>query len=233
MKEHRQKRLVINSNNSRFFAILMAFSGGASDVYCHIYFHGLVATQTGNVILLASDLAQKNWSQTIPKVLSIFAFTFGFIAGIWIKQKKISVFWRSYTMIPVIIASLLIPFASNDFHLLKLCSLAFGTGVIMLTFTGVRVENNQYTIMMTSGNYRRMLTKWYYYFTSKNKTTVLKRNAENYTIVVVSFLIGGSIISIVSVFCGPYAIWIATITFFLAFIIEFFQALDCNNKVAS
>ena len=43
------------SNNSRLFAILMAFSGGAIDVYCHNYFHGLVATQTGNIILMASN----------------------------------------------------------------------------------------------------------------------------------------------------------------------------------
>ena len=229
MNTYLPKRIVVNSNNSRFFAILMAFSGGVSDVYCHIYFHGLVATQTGNVILLASDLSQKNWSQVIPKLLSILTFSLGFLAGIWIKEKNDHyLYWRSYTMIPVVIASLLIPFAPYDFHLLKLCSLAFGTGLLMLTFTGVRVEKNQYTIMMTSGNYRRMLTEWYYYLTSKNKSAILKRNAENYTIVVISFLTGVCLLAIVNLFWGPYTIWLASITFFLAFMIEFSQASRNN-----
>ncbi len=66
------------SNNSRLFAILMAFSGGAIDVYCHNYFHGLVATQTGNIILMASNLSHNDWQQMLPKILSIIMFTVGF-----------------------------------------------------------------------------------------------------------------------------------------------------------
>lgn len=59
-------KVVSVSNNSRLFAILMAFSGGALDVYSHNYFHGLVATQTGNIILMASNLSQYNWQQMLP-----------------------------------------------------------------------------------------------------------------------------------------------------------------------
>ena len=34
--------------NTRLMANLLSFSGGALDVFCHMYYHSLVATQTGN-----------------------------------------------------------------------------------------------------------------------------------------------------------------------------------------
>lgn len=35
--------------NTRLMANLLSFSGGALDVFCHMYYHSLVATQTGNI----------------------------------------------------------------------------------------------------------------------------------------------------------------------------------------
>lgn len=212
------------SNDSRFFALLMAFSGGATDVYSHNYFDGLVATQTGNVILLASDFSQKNWLQTLPKLLSIIAFTVGFLLGIWIKQKNFSQYWRCYTMLPAIFSSLIIPLLPEHFYLFNIGFLAFGSGLLMLTFNGITIEDKPYTIMMTSGNYRKMLNEWYIYWTSKKKSNVLKRNAQNYTIVVLAFVVGACLIAFSNQFLGIYTIWVATITFALSFLIELHEA---------
>ena len=41
--------------NTRMMANLLSFSGGALDVFCHMYYHSLVATQTGNILLLVAD----------------------------------------------------------------------------------------------------------------------------------------------------------------------------------
>ena len=41
--------------NTRMMANLLSFSGGALDVFCHMYYHSLVATQTGNILLLIAD----------------------------------------------------------------------------------------------------------------------------------------------------------------------------------
>ena len=41
--------------NTRLMANLLSFSGGALDVFCHMYYHSLVATQTGNILLLVAD----------------------------------------------------------------------------------------------------------------------------------------------------------------------------------
>ncbi|MGH1812241.1 hypothetical protein IGI86_003329 [Enterococcus sp. AZ188] len=217
-------KVVSVSNNSRLFAILMAFSGGALDVYSHNYFHGLVATQTGNIILMASNLSQYNWQQMLPKIVSIILFTVGFLLGILLKRSNFSHYWRSYTMLPVILSSLIIPLLSQNLHLFKIGLLAFGSGLLMLTFTGTQIEGNPYTIMMTSGNYRKMLNEWYLYLTSRNKTSLQRRNAHNYTIVVLSFVIGACLLAFVSLVLKKYSIWIVTFTFLLALFIEIHQA---------
>ena len=218
------------TNSSRLFSVLMAFSGGAIDVYSHLYFHGLVATQTGNVVLLASNFAQKNWSQMIPKILSIVIFTLGFLIGIWIKHNNFSVYWRSFSMLPVIFTSFMVPLFPQQFDLFKIAFLAFGSGLLMLTFTGSKIEDAPYTIMMTSGNYRKMLYEWYLHINSNGKTSRSKRNAQNYTIVVLAFLFGAFSLAFIEIFFGKYAIWLAAITFLLSFSIENFQAKKLANE---
>ncbi|MHC5228051.1 YoaK family protein [Enterococcus sp. LJL99] len=222
------------TNTSRLFAILMAFSGGAIDVYSHNYFHGLVATQTGNVVLLASNLSQKDWSQMLPKTLSIVIFTVGFLIGIWVKHNNFSLYWRCYTMLPVIITSFMVPLFPEQFYLIKIGVLAFGTGLLMLTFTGSKVEDNPYTIMMTSGNFRKMLYEWYLHFNSKEIPSKAKRNAQNYTLVVLAFLVGAFSLAFIDIFLGSYSIWLPAITFLLSFSIEIFQAkkLSSNHLIS-
>lgn len=46
--------------NTRMMANLLSFSGGALDVFCHMYYHSLVATQTGNILLLVADWRSSN-----------------------------------------------------------------------------------------------------------------------------------------------------------------------------
>ncbi|MGX7202808.1 hypothetical protein BCR22_09950 [Enterococcus plantarum] len=226
-----KRNIPLITNDSRLFASLMAFSGGAIDVYSHIYFHGLVATQTGNVVLLASNVSQKEWYQAMPKILSILTFTIGFLMCIWIKHSNSNSYWRSYTMLPVILTSSLVPFFSEQFDLIKIGFLAFGSGLIMLTFTGSKIEDNPYTIMMTSGNYRKMLNQWYLHFKSKDKSYKIKRSAQNYTIVVLAFLIGAFLLAFTNVFIGKYSIFLATFTFLFSFFIEILHAKKHQKQI--
>lgn len=219
----KQKDDFLISNNERLFAVFISFSGGACDVYCHLHFNGLVATQTGNIVLLASDLSQENWISMLPKIVSLIAFTVGFLLGCWIKEKTTIRHWRLYTLMPVIIVTGLIPLFSSQFHLLKISFLALVIGLLMLSFMGSEVEGNPYTIMMTSGNYRKMLNDWYLYLTSFGRSKNLKRNAQNYSLVVISFIFGAATVAFINHLFLNYSIWITTITFSLSFILKIYQ----------
>ena len=76
---------IIPPHHRRNIAITLGFIGGAIDVYCHTQFKTLVATQTGNVVMMASDIFDKKYSFFIAKFVAIILFAIGFVAGIYIK----------------------------------------------------------------------------------------------------------------------------------------------------
>lgn len=182
----------VKPQDTRFAAIILALLGGALDVYSHIQYDSFVATQTGNIILMIADLRYGNFEQIYPKLISILLFSLGFLLGIFIKDRAKTAFWRIYTIIPLAISTFIIPLFVKS-EVLGIIILAFSTGLMMLTFTGSKIEEHPYTIFMTSGNYRKMISSWYIYFTNRNKRSLIVRQAQNYTIVVVSFVIGALI----------------------------------------
>ncbi|MDU1465640.1 MAG: DUF1275 domain-containing protein, partial [Streptococcus mitis] len=46
---------LILPQNTRLMGVFLGFVGGSLDVFCHIQYRSLVATQTGNILLLISD----------------------------------------------------------------------------------------------------------------------------------------------------------------------------------
>ena len=186
--DNQEKRNILPQDLRRV-ALLLGFSGGAVDVYSHLRFHTLVATQTGNIVLMVAQIAEKQ-DNFLPRLTSIIVFSIGFVLGIAYKQRAQTPYWRIFALMPMLIACLVLPFLPSDQLLFKIIALSFGTGLLMLTFTGSKIETVPYTIMMTSGNYRRMLMSWYHYATSAAKNPQDKRDVVNYTIIVLSFMLG-------------------------------------------
>lgn len=65
---------IIMPQDGRKMAVLLGFI----DVYSHMQFHSLVATQTGNIILMVANLGQNDFHFFITKLFSIFFFSIGF-----------------------------------------------------------------------------------------------------------------------------------------------------------
>ena len=74
--------------NTRMMANLLSFSGGALDVFCHMYYHSLVATQTGNILLLIADWRSGSMYHNMLRCFSILFFTLGFLFGMWFKDHR-------------------------------------------------------------------------------------------------------------------------------------------------
>ena len=71
--------------NTRLMANLLSFSGGALDVFCHMYYHSLVATQTGNILLLVADWQNSSMYYNLLRCFSILFFSLGFLFGCGLK----------------------------------------------------------------------------------------------------------------------------------------------------
>ena len=82
--DNQEKRNILPQDLRRV-ALLLGFSGGAVDVYSHLRFHTLVATQTGNIVLMVAQIAEKQ-DNFLPRLTSIIVFSIGFVLGIAYKQ---------------------------------------------------------------------------------------------------------------------------------------------------
>ena len=147
--------------NTRLMANLLSFSGGALDVFCHMYYHSLVATQTGNILLLVADWQNSSMYHNMLRCFSILFFSLGFLFGMWFKDHRKNAYWRVYGLLPLCVMTAILPFLPSN-ALIELPIIAFSAGIMMKTFTGSQIENHPFVIFMTSGNYRRMLTALYY-----------------------------------------------------------------------
>ena len=151
---------LILPQNTRLMGVFLGFIGGSLDVFCHIQYHSLVATQTGNILLLISDWHDSHVINTMLRFCSIIFFSLGFLFALYMKEYCKTAYWRVKMLLPLFIGTLVLPFFSR-FPLLEVPFIAFGTGMMMLTFTGSLIEDHPYVIFMTSGNYRKMLIALY------------------------------------------------------------------------
>lgn len=197
--------------NSRFEAVLLGFLGGALDVYCQIQFDTLVATQTGNILFLIADISHTSLHQTLIRLYSVLFFSLGFMFGLRVRAKAKTAFWRAYAILPLLVVTIVLPLLPNN-RLLWVILLALGTGLLTLIFSGSQIESHAYSILMTSGNYRKMITAWHNYLTVEEKTAKMKRQAVNYSLVVVSFIIGAIFVAIVHHFIQVRTIWVVSLT---------------------
>jgi len=192
--------------NTRFMAVLLGFIGGALDVFCHMHYDVLVATQTGNIILLIANVKSQNIYDFVLRCLSIIFFSTGFIVGIFIKDRRKTAYWRAYSLLPLLIITLLLPLL--DFHkYISVSLIAFVTGM-MLTFSGSLIEDHPFTILMTSGNYRKMLMAIYRLIQGKGDTAEFKRQAINYGLIVISFISGGVISAAFTSIFQTKSVWL-------------------------
>ena len=100
---------IILPQNTRLMGALLGFIGGGLDVFCHMHYRSLVATQTGNLLLLIADWHDPRVENTIMRFSSILFFSIGFVVALHIKEYRKTAFWRTKMLIPLFVVTLLIP----------------------------------------------------------------------------------------------------------------------------
>ncbi len=101
---------LILPQNTRLMGVFLGFIGGSLDVFCHIQYHSLVATQTGNILLLISDWHDSHLINTLLRFCSIIFFSLGFLFALHIKEYRKTAYWRVKMLLPLFIVTLILPF---------------------------------------------------------------------------------------------------------------------------
>ena len=181
---------LILPQNTRLMGVFLGFIGGSLDVFCHIQYHSFGGDtdrkySPTDIRLARFTCHQYHVCDSAPFIF----FSLGFLFALHMKEYRKTAYWRVKMLLPLFIGTLLLPFFSR-FPLLEVPFIAFGTGMMMLTFTGSLIEDHPYVIFMTSGNYRKMLTALYRIVRGEGDVQEYRRQALNYGIVVGSFVVG-------------------------------------------
>lgn len=68
--------------------LLLALTGGLLDAYSYLNRGEVFATaETGNIVLMGINLAQRNWGGALHYLLPVLAFTAGILAAEWVRRR--------------------------------------------------------------------------------------------------------------------------------------------------
>lgn len=150
----------------RIMALLLASLGGAVDVFSHIHYKALVATQTGNFILLIADMSHSSQHAIHLRWLSVIFFSLGYLGGHLLHdllgQRAHLKHWRIFTLVPFLLVCFVTPLIHRvSEHGVQVGALAFTIGMLIHALADTRIGENPFSLFMTSGNWRKMLSAWY------------------------------------------------------------------------
>ena len=213
-------------------AAVLALVGGFLDAYTYIC-RGQVFSnaQTGNIVLVGLALAENNFINAIYHFLPVVAFIVGVIITETIKRrvkfKETFIHWRQIVIIIEIIALLIVGFIpSGRFDMLSNILISFVCSLQVESFR--KVNGNAYATTMCTGNLRSATEHLYNYKQTKDKR-ILKNSLQYYGIILF-FIVGALIGSILTHIYFVKAVLFALIGLIAVFVLMFIEEVEVINE---
>jgi uncharacterized membrane protein YoaK (UPF0700 family) len=210
--------------------IVLALAGGFMDAYSYLCRdHVFANAQTGNLLLLGVNLAEKNWDIALRYASPVVAFVIGIAIAdiIRLRFKQLSLFhWRQIIVLceAIVLAVVSqIPFTQN---LLANSLLSFACGMQVETFRKIR--GNGIATTMCIGNLRSA-TQYMCEYVMRHKKQDLEKGFLYYGIIVF-FVLGAIIGNMFIKYLGRYAIAVNAALLLITFIMMFVDK-EKSNKI--
>ena len=162
-------------------AAVLALVGGFLDIYTYLLRGGVFANaQTGNIVLLAANLAETNWSRAGYYLIPILAFS----AGVFVTSfEQVVLLIEAALLLGIGLLPLSVPDAFVNVTISFICSIQVNT------FRKVR--NVPYASTMCTGNLRSGTEKLYVYFAERERKAL--ESAAHY-FGIIGMFIGGAVL---------------------------------------
>lgn len=197
--------------------ILLAIVGGFWDTYTYLLRGQVFANaETGNIVLLGINLANRNFKHAFNYFVPIFAFACGvFIIGLIRKQfKNISVFhWRHIIITIEILITFCVGFMPESLNHLVNVMVSFVCAMQVATFK--KVWDCPCATTMCTGNLRSCTENLFCFINTKNKEYL--RKSLIYFSVILFFITGALLGTVCSIWLGIKSIWITCIILLIAY----------------
>jgi uncharacterized membrane protein YoaK (UPF0700 family) len=198
------------SSNSIYLGVLLAIVGGFLDAYTFISRDGVFANaQTGNMVLLAVEAANKEWRGALHYIPPILAFIMGVLVSEIVKIPHLREVLHSYRRSILILECLvlitvgLLPKGVPNI-LVTVC-IAFVSSLQISTFN--KLDKWAYNSTMTTGNLRTATQAAY--LAIKEQNPEAKKQFREFFVIIVSFIFGALTGTFSTKYFGNPSIYIA------------------------
>lgn len=185
-----QKNTITQMSDSFLVGIPVILSAGYMDVYTYLLRDGVFANaQTGNIILLAVRLTERQWQAALHYALPIAAFTAGILVSLivrWKCKKLTAVHWRQLCLLMQAAILVLAAFPGKSQNILSSCMVSLACGIQLQSFRAL--HGRPLATTMCIGNLRTATEHLFVFFVTKQRKSL--RSCAVYAGVIASFALG-------------------------------------------
>ncbi|ERI93875.1 hypothetical protein HMPREF1982_01377 [Clostridiales bacterium oral taxon 876 str. F0540] len=226
------KKVYIEITERLGFGMLLASAGGLMDAYSYTVRGKVFATgQTGNFVLAAAQLVEKNYIGFFHAIVPIAAFWAGIFAAWHIfysicKERHLA--WKRGVLVFSILILFITGFIPLSYSNVIADSLvAFAASLQYCAFRRFGTSEN-YANIFCSGNMRSCADNYYKGIVRKDKDAL--RRALRYSCILLSFFLGAGIGAIEAGFLHEKTIWTAAIVLSAALTISYVSDVNAHKN---
>ena len=210
-------------SESFLIAGILSISGGLQDAYTYMYRGKVFANaQTGNIVLLAQNLIDRNWSVALRYFSPLLFFALGVAAAECIHmryQKAQRIHWRQLVLAIEILLLFAVGFFPNEMDLLANAMVSFACAMQVQAFR--KVNGYAFASTMCIGNLRSGMESLCAYGKTKDKKIL--RKSGNYFGIIFLFAVGAALGGHMIGYIGARTIRISCIILLISFLCMFIK----------
>lgn len=210
-------------SESFLIAGILSVSGGLQDAYTYMYRGKVFANaQTGNIVLLAQNLVDRNWQAALRYFSPLLFFALGVAMAECIRmryQKAQKIHWRQLVLVMEIVLLFAVGFFPNDIDLLANAMVSFACAMQVQAFR--KVNGYAFASTMCIGNLRSGMDSLCAWLVGGNTKAFGK--AMHYFAIIFLFALGAGLGSLALAPMGSRAIWLSCLLLFISFCLMFLK----------
>ena len=218
-----QRKIHGQMSESFLIAGILSISGGLQDAYTYMYRGKVFANaQTGNIVLLAQNLVDRNWQAVLRYFSPLLFFALGVAMAECIRmkyQKAQKIHWRQLVLVIEILLLFAVGFFPNEMDLMANAMVSFACAMQVQAFR--KVNGYAFASTMCIGNLRSGMDSLCSWLVAGNRAA--RGKAFHYFAIILLFALGAGLGSVALGFCGAKAIWFSCLLLAVSFCLMFLK----------
>ena len=204
-------------------AVFLSLSGGLQDAYTYLFRGKVFANaQTGNIVLLSSNIMEGNWDRVLHYLVPLCAFALGVLAAEEMRERfkeMQRLHWRQLVVLGEVLMLFVVGFLPEEYNLLANAMVSFSCAMQVQAFR--KVDGYAFASTMCIGDLRsgmEALCIW-----RKTRDAKAKDRMLRYFGIILLFAVGAGIGSLSSTHLAGKAIWLSCLLLLVAFALMFIR----------